>query len=118
MIARGIAPENALRIAYHLDRLAPEQCAAWTGGPIDNADFEALLAQGSLEMAADALMGRMREAGMAAHGRAPGSAFAFAPADAVAPLARVAEWTGFMLDRLDESPSLRDQAGASSQRSA
>jgi hypothetical protein len=121
----GIDLENALRIAHHLQNLAPPPYSRWALCALDDAGFEGLLGNGTFDLAAAALIGpALQHEARAGEGPAQARVWlddrgpSCAADGPSAALALVAAWTGFALARLDESPSLSGQAGASSHKSA
>jgi len=121
-LSDGIAPANALRMARFLHDLAPPPHTVWMDCSVGEDEYEAMLERREFEQAATALIGSALNDLLDArwHRRTPGgkgeagmASIAMDP-----PLALLGAWTAFLLDRLDESPSLAAQAGASSHRSA
>lgn len=127
LLAGGVPTANALRIAHHLENLAPPPYSDVARCGVNDRQFERLLEQGALAEAAIALIGpalrHTIDTGGNARVWAEASGSARAESGSTTALALLRAWTGFMLDRCDESPSLTGQipagqAGASSHKSA
>lgn len=114
-VAADPPPENALRLAHHLQNLAPAPFSAWNLCAIDDASYEKLLICGDLKSAAKMLLGprlrhsvrsRARGYGVTVRVWCPGNAAVAVARDADIPRALVKAWAGYALARLEDDRSI------------